>query len=80
MQKLKDELKKKEEENLGLRKTINVVIKIEIDRMGKEKQDLDKKLKHTVEEMEDWKRKYNNVMSRGHMDQLEVREELELGR
>lgn len=75
--KLKDQLVQKQEENLKLRKTIDVVLKTEMMRIQKENKKLDEKLKQTSDERDKLENKINKILSR-QMDGLERREESEL--
>ena len=75
--KLKDQLVQKQEENLKLRKTIDVIVKTEMMRIQKENKKLDEKLKQTSDERDKMENKINKILSR-QMDGLERREELEL--
>ena len=75
--KLKDQLVQKQEENLKLRKTMDVVLKTEMMRIQKENKKLDEKLKQTSDERDKLENKINKILSR-QMDGLERREESEL--
>jgi hypothetical protein len=75
--KLKDQLVQKQEENLKLRKTMDVIVKTEMMRIQKENKKLDEKLKQTSDERDKMENKINKILSR-QMDGLERREELEL--
>ena len=75
--KLKDQLVQKQEENLKLRKTMDVIVKTEMMRIQKENKKLDEKLKQTSDERDKVENKINKILSR-QMDGLERREELEL--
>jgi hypothetical protein len=75
--KLKDQLVQKQEENLKLRKTMDVIVKTEMMRIQKENKKLDEKLKQTSDERDKLENKINKILSR-QMDGLERREELEL--